>query len=51
MALYFVIVTIATVGYGDILPKNNVEYMIEIVIILLGCGIFAHTINSIGAIF
>lgn len=51
MALYFVIVTMATVGYGDISPKNNVEFVIGIAIILLSCGVFAHTINSIGVIF
>ena len=51
MALYFVIVTMATVGYGDISPKNNAEFVIGIFIILFSCGVFAHTINSIGVIF
>ena len=50
-ALYYVIVTMSTVGYGDISPKNNIEMLIGIGFILVACGNFAFTINSIGAIF
>ncbi|KRX10360.1 Cyclic nucleotide-binding protein [Pseudocohnilembus persalinus] len=39
-----------TVGYGDIIPTNNQEYIISIVIMLLACGIFAYAINSVGSI-
>ena len=50
-ALYYVIVTMSTVGYGDISPKNNIEMLIGIGFILVACGNFAFTINSIGVIF
>ena len=35
-ALYFGLVTVATVGYGDITPKTNLGKIIAIIIILGG---------------
>lgn len=51
MALYFVVVTMATVGYGDVSPKNNKEFIFCIFTMLFSCGVFAHSINTIGNIF
>ena len=40
-SLYFAMVTISTVGYGDISPQNPVERIIGIVVIVVGAGMFA----------
>ncbi len=40
-----------TVGYGDIAPKNSVEVVCCIFIMLIACCVFAHSLNQFGAIF
>ena len=40
--------TMVTVGYGDITPKNNLELIIANVTMFLACGVFAFSVNSIG---
>lgn len=50
-SLYFSIVTMMTVGYGDISAKNPLECLFNIFIIIFGCGVFGYTINNIGSIF
>lgn len=49
-AFYFIIVTMNTVGYGDIAPANNFEIAFVILFILVGCGLFAVNLNQIGVI-
>ena len=49
-ALYFVVVTMTTVGYGDISPSNTIEYLIAMSCMLFGSGLIGYSINSIGAI-
>lgn len=39
-----------TVGYGDITPVNTQERLFVIVVMLISCGIFAYSLNSIGRI-
>ena len=39
-----------TVGYGDIIPKTSLEKIFSIFIIILSCGVFAYSINRLGAI-
>lgn len=48
--MYYVIVTMCTVGYGDVTPQNNNEIVLSIVTILVTCGVFAYMLNSIGVI-
>ncbi len=40
-----------TVGYGDITPINPYEKVVCIFTILISCGVFAYSMNSIGTIF
>lgn len=37
-------------GYGDILPKNELEYLVSIGIMLISCAIFAYTLNTITSV-
>jgi len=39
-ALYFSVVTIATVGYGDLVPQTVLGKLFTIVYILMGIGLF-----------
>ena len=42
--------TMITVGYGDITPKNNIELLFANLTMFLACGVFAFSINSIGGL-
>lgn len=50
-SFYFSIVTMMTVGYGDITANNYIECSFSICMIIYGCGVFAYSINNIGVIF
>ena len=39
--LYFVIVTLTTVGYGDVTPKTYNEKVLTIILILIGIFVFS----------
>ena len=39
-ALYFSVVTLATVGYGDFAPRTSIGKVFTIVYILIGAGVF-----------
>lgn len=50
-ALYFSVITMVTVGFGDIVPSNNLEVGVCIITVMISCGVYAYTINAIGIIF
>ncbi len=45
-AFYFSVVTLATVGYGDFVPKTNAGKLFTIFYILIGVGIIATFIHE-----
>lgn len=49
-SLYYILVVMNTVGFGDITPKNQYEIMFTICFIYFACALSAYTINSIGLI-
>jgi len=49
-SLYYSIVTMVTVGYGDITPQNPVEKIFCICYIGMACGVFAYGVNEVGTI-
>ncbi len=40
-----------TVGYGDINPISPLEIMIYNFLMMISCGVFAYSVNSVGLIF
>lgn len=49
-SFYWSIVTVMTVGYGDIIPENYIERCYCLLVILFGGMIFPYSINYIGLI-
>ena len=47
-ALYYVVVVINTVGFGDMVPSTNIEIVFTIVFIFVACMIFAITLSRVG---
>jgi hypothetical protein len=49
-AIYWSISTLATVGYGDIIPGNSVEKVVSMVGMALGVTVFAYFMTSMTAL-
>ncbi|KAF9931955.1 hypothetical protein FBU30_009250 [Linnemannia zychae] len=45
--LYFVLITMSTIGYGDLTPKNQVGYAIVILLIIAVISVFPFMISGI----
>ncbi len=50
-ALYFSLITMITVGYGDVTPQNSLERIYVMVVTIISCGVFAYAVNTVGSIF
>ena len=48
MSLYFIIITLTTVGYGDIKPVTSYERLFLILFSLFAAGIFGYILNQVG---
>ena len=48
-AVYFTIVTISTVGYGDITPVSTIARLFVIALIIIGLGTFAFVLTSLSS--
>ena len=46
-AIYWVMTTFATVGYGDFSGSTNLEYLFTMVVEFLGIGFFGYIIGNI----
>ncbi|WP_253479263.1 potassium channel family protein [Natronocella acetinitrilica] len=48
-ALYFSVMTIATVGYGDLAPVTTIGRLFTIAYVLVGLGIFIAAASALAA--
>lgn len=44
-SLYFCVVTLTTIGYGDIVPKTDAGKLFTVFYVLIGIGILAAVVN------
>lgn len=49
-ALYFSVMTMATIGYGDFTPSSDLSKIFTVIFTFLSVGIFASVIAKIAAI-
>lgn len=45
--MYYTVVTVTSTGYGDVLPKNGLEYLVTILVIITGMYIHGYAIANI----
>jgi hypothetical protein len=48
-SLYFCVITLATVGYGDFTPKTDLGKGFTMLYLILGIGLLLSFVNAIGA--
>jgi voltage-gated potassium channel Kch len=48
-SFYFVVITLATIGYGDIAPKTDAGKLFTIFFVIFGLAIFSALITNIAA--
>ncbi|CAK4671621.1 unnamed protein product [Aphanomyces euteiches] len=49
-SLYWAIVTMATIGYGDIVPKTKNELIIAMFVMVIGVSMFGYIVGNITAL-
>ena len=49
VSFYWALTTLTTVGYGDIVPTNNVERMYVAFALLIGALVFGYVVSDIGS--
>ena len=48
VTMYFALLTVATIGYGDITPKTNSEMIFVMFVLVVACAMFAYIVGYIG---
>lgn len=50
-SIYWAVVTISTVGYGEIVPINVIEMAITLVLIFVGVSFYSYIISKLSNLF
>lgn len=50
VALYWSVMTMSTIGYGDVVPKTQYERVYEIFGMMLGASVYAYMVGAICSI-
>ena len=46
-SFYFTIITLATIGYGDLVPTTPVGKLVTVIFVIVGVGIFLAFLNKV----
>lgn len=47
--MYFALLTMATIGYGDIVPVTELEMIFVMLVLFVACALFAFIVGYIGS--
>merc|ERR1719261_1812100 len=47
LALYWSVMTLTSVGYGDITPQNSLEYVVAVILMVIVAYVWAYIVGSI----
>jgi hypothetical protein len=50
-SLYWAAVTVSTVGYGDIVPSNNIEMFICLFLLFSGVALYSYIVSTLSNLF
>lgn len=48
--LYYILTTLSTVGYGDVIGTENIEYLFQMIVMIIGIGFFAYFMGKMNAL-
>ncbi|KAJ0410700.1 hypothetical protein ATCC90586_008285 [Pythium insidiosum] len=49
-SMYWAIVTMVTIGYGDIVPTNNLERVVNVAVMAFGVSFFGYVVGTISSL-